>query len=198
MVDVVFDIGRVLVALQPERLLQLLRAHGGVVRTLEDVTGRIDLTGHETGRLHGMQLMQQIAALAPEAISMAALQEAWVDMLRPEPAMLQLADRLRQRHRIFLLTNVGDLHWAYLEQVVGLHRYALDVLRSDLAGVMKPDPRIYVEAERRFSLLPDTTVFIDDRPENIEAARARGWRAFVHHNPAATIATLQSWGLDSE
>jgi len=112
--------------------------------------------------------------------------------------MLQLADRLRQRHRIFLLTNVGDLHWAHLEQVVGLHRYALDVLRSDLAGVMKPDPRIYVEAERRFGLSPDTTVFIDDRAENIEAARARGWRAFVHHNPVATIATLQSWGLDSE
>ncbi len=198
MVDVVFDIGRVLVALQPERLLQLLRAHGGVVSTLEDVTGRIDLAGHETGRLHGMQLLQQIAALAPEPISMTALQEAWVDMLRPEPAMLQLADRLRQRHRIFLLTNVGDLHWAHLEQVVGLHRYALDVLRSDLAGVMKPDPRIYVEAERRFSLSPDTTVFIDDRAENIEAARARGWRAFVHHNPVATIATLQSWGLDSE
>ncbi len=146
MVDVVFDIGRVLVALQPERMLQLLRAHGGVVSTLEDVTGRIDLAGHETGRLHGMQLLQQIAALAPEPISMTALQEAWVDMLRPEPAMLQLADRLRQRHRIFLLTNVGDLHWAHLEQVVGLHRYALDVLRSDLAGVMKPDPRIYVEA----------------------------------------------------
>lgn len=198
MVDVVFDIGRVLVALQPERLLQLLRAHGGVVSTLEEVTGRIDLAGHETGRLHGMQLLQQIAALAPEPISMTALQEAWVDMLRPEPAMLQLADRLRQRHRIFLLTNVGDLHWAHLEQVVGLHRYALDVLRSDLAGVMKPDPRIYVEAERRFSLSPDTTVFIDDRAENIEAARARGWRAFVHHNPVATIATLQSWGLDSE
>jgi HAD superfamily hydrolase (TIGR01509 family) len=198
MVDVVFDIGRVLVALQPERLLQLLRAHGGVVSTLEDVTGRIDLAGHETGRLHGMQLLQQIAALAPEPISMTALQEAWVDMLRPEPAMLQLADRLRQRHRIFLLTNVGDLHWAHLEQVVGLHRYALDVLRSDLAGVMKPDPRIYVEAERRFSLSPDTTVFIDDRAENIETARARGWRAFVHHNPVATIATLQSWGLDSE
>ncbi len=198
MVDVVFDIGRVLVALQPERLLQLLRAHGGVVSTLEDVTGRIDLAGHETGRLHGMQLLQQIAALAPEPISMTALQEAWVDMLRPEPAMLQLADRLRQRHRIFLLTNVGDLHWAHLEQVVGLHRYALDVLRSDLAGVMKPDPRIYVEAERRFSLSPDTTVFIDDRAENIETARARGWRAFVHHDPVATIATLQSWGLDSE
>ena len=198
MVDIVFDIGRVLVALQPERLLQLLRAHGGVVSTLEDVTGRIDLAGHETGRLHGMQLLQQIAALAPEPISMTALQEAWVDMLRPEPAMLQLADRLRQRHQIFLLTNVGDLHWAHLEQVVGLHRYALDVLRSDLAGVMKPDPRIYVEAERRFGLSPDTTVFIDDRPENIEAARARGWRAFVHHHPVATIATLQSWGLDSE
>ena len=95
MVDVVFDIGRVLVALQPDRLLGLLREHGAAVRTLEDVTSRIDLTGHETGRLSGSQLLQQIAALAPQPMEVRALEEAWVDMLRPDPAMLQLADRLR-------------------------------------------------------------------------------------------------------
>ena len=198
MVDIVFDIGRVLVALQPERLLGLLREHGASVQTLDDITGRIDLTAHETGRLRGSQLLQQGAALAPRSIAAPALEAAWVDMLRPDPSMLQLADRLRRRHRIFLLTNVGDLHWAHLEHVVGLHRYALDVLRSDLAGVMKPDPRIYLEAERRFGLSPAKTVFIDDRPENVDAACARGWQAFVHRDPAMTTGTLRALGLDPE
>jgi len=198
MVDVVFDIGRVLVALQPERLLGVLREHGASVRTLEEVTGRIDLTAHETGRLPGSQLLQQIAALAPQPIAAGALAEAWVDMLRPDPAMLELADRLRRHHRIFLLTNVGDLHWTHLEQVVGLHHYALDVLRSDLAGVMKPDPQIYLEAERRFGLSPAQTVFIDDRLENVDAACARGWQAFVHRDSAVTTATLRALGLDPE
>jgi 2-haloacid dehalogenase len=127
-----------------------------------------------------------------------AVEEAWVDMLRPDPVMLQLADRLRARHRTFLLTNVGDLHWAHLEQVVGLHRYASDVLRSDLVGVMKPDPKIYLEAERRFALSAAQTVFIDDRPENVAAACARGWQAFVHRDPAETKATLRALGLDPE
>ena len=53
MVDVVFDIGRVLVALQPERLLALLREHGASVQTLEEVTGRIDLAAHAAGRERG-------------------------------------------------------------------------------------------------------------------------------------------------
>lgn len=198
MVDVVFDIGRVLVALQPARLLGVLREHGASVETLEEVTGRIDLAGHETGRLEGAQLLQQIAALASRPIMTSQLEQAWVDMLRPDPAMLDLAARLRKRHRVFLLTNVGDLHWMHLEQVVGLHRYALDVLRSDLAGVMKPDPKIYQEAERRFGLSPAQTVFIDDRPENVEAACARGWQAFVHRDAEATTATLRTLGLDPE
>lgn len=198
MVDVVFDIGRVLVTLQPARLLHLLQAHGADVVTLEDVTGRIDLGGHETGRIDGAQLMRQIAALAPQSIASEALQEAWVDMLRPDSAMLRLAERVGQRHRVFLLTNVGDLHWVYLEQVMGLHRYALDTLRSDLAGVMKPDPRIYLEAERRFGLSPEQTIFVDDRPENVEAACARGWQAFVHRDADTTTFTLQSLGLQWE
>ena len=101
MVDVMFDIGRVLVALQPERLLDLLRTHGASVRTLEDVTSRIDLTGHETGRLSGSELLQQIAALAPQPMAVRALEEAWVDIFQ----WLIVLEATRQTVRVVSITR---------------------------------------------------------------------------------------------
>jgi len=66
---------------------------------------------------------------------------------------------------------------------------------SYLAGVMKPDPGIYREAERRFALEPPATVFIDDRADNVAAAGARGWAGIVHRDYAATLADLRRLGV---
>ncbi len=58
---------------------------------------------------------------------------------------------------------------------------------------MKPDAEIYAEAERRFGLDPRTTVFIDDRAENIKAARARGWSGIEHSDYHQTVRRCRHW-----
>ena len=56
---------------------------------------------------------------------------------------------------------------------------------------MKPHDGIYIEAERRFSLTPAETVFIDDRAENIATARRRGWHGIVHGGYGTTVESLR-------
>ena len=48
------------------------------------------------------------------------------------------------------------------------------LLISGDEGVVKPDPAIYTLLLERFGLTAERTVFIDDRVENVEAARAAG------------------------
>jgi FMN phosphatase YigB (HAD superfamily) len=38
-------------------------------------------------------------------------------------------------------------------------------------------------------------LYIDDRPENIDAGKARGWRTILHESPEKTRAALQSFGV---
>ena len=60
---------------------------------------------------------------------------------------------------------------------------------------MKPDAGIYDIAEVRCRLIPQETVFIDDLPQNIAAARARGWQGIVHESEHATREALTGLGL---
>lgn len=193
--NVIFDIGWVLVHLAPEPLLALLRRHGAEVHRLEEVTGRIELHEHESGRLDGAGLVANIARLAPREPEHADVAAAWIDMFDPQPAMFALAEQLRARHRVFLLSNVGDLHWAELRRRFRLHELGEDVIASFEAGVMKPHEGIYVQAEERFTLDPAQTVFIDDRLENIEAVRRRGWHGIVHQHHDTTVEALRVLGV---
>lgn len=190
--NIVFDIGWVLVHLDSGRFLQFLRAHGADVPDLNSVLTRVVLQDHECGRLAGRDLLERFASLAREPMDLAAAHASWVDMFELQPRMVALAQRLSERYRVYLLSNIGDLHWAHLAREYGLHRIGHGALPSFLAGVMKPDAGIYAEAERRFALEPAETVFIDDRPENVRAARGRGWYAIEHTGHATTLSALRA------
>ena len=107
------------------------------------------------------------------------------------------AMEIRPHHRVYLLSNIGDLHWEHLVGQHELDRIGHGALTSFHAGVMKPDTAIYEQAERKFALVPASTVFIDDRAENIEAARARGWHGIVHRNFDDTRLALLRLGVEA-
>jgi FMN phosphatase YigB (HAD superfamily) len=61
-----------------------------------------------------------------------------------------------------------------METVVG---WFDPVVLSYRVHAMKPDLSIYRSAERMAGVGPESIFFIDDRAENVEGARAAGWRA---------------------
>jgi HAD superfamily hydrolase (TIGR01509 family) len=192
--NVVFDIGWVLVRLNYRPMLELLRAHGVEAETLHAVLARVALADHESGRLSGFGLLERLRSLTLDAVSVEQMNQFWVDMFELETPMVDLAHRLSDAHRVYLLSNIGDLHWAHLSREYRMHRVGHGALPSYLAGVMKPHAGIYAEAERRFALEPAATVFIDDRADNVAAAHQRGWHGIVHGGYDGTLRALR--GLD--
>jgi putative hydrolase of the HAD superfamily len=80
--------------------------------------------------------------------------------------------------RLAVLSNAP----ASMEHVVRSSVWSepFDVLVFSAAvGAAKPDPAIYEAVERELGLPGDQLLFFDDRPVNVDAARARGWRAHV-------------------
>jgi putative hydrolase of the HAD superfamily len=57
-------------------------------------------------------------------------------------------------------------------------------------ALAKPDPEIYAHADSVYGTEPGNVVFFDDKPENVEAARAHGWDAHVWAGADAALVTL--------
>jgi HAD superfamily hydrolase (TIGR01509 family) len=194
--DIVFDIGRVIVGIRPQSMLELLVRRGAPRLGLNATLERVGLSDHETGRMDGAGLIERFRRLAPQA-SHAELRQHWLDIFYPHHDMIRLAHQITAQHGVYLLSNIGELHWHHLVAQHGLAGIGHGALPSFQAGVMKPHGAIYRQAERNFALRPATTVFIDDRGANIQAARERGWHGIVHRNFQDTREALLRLGVEA-
>ncbi|MFK7854246.1 MAG: HAD family hydrolase [Granulosicoccus sp.] len=75
---------------------------------------------------------------------------------------------------IYILSNMSASAWAYLKQNHDCWDACKGVVVSCDAGFIKPEPAIYKHLCDKFSVTPESCVFVDDMAENIQAAREFG------------------------
>ena len=193
--NVVFDIGGVLVRLRYQPFIDYLASAGIDMTDLPAWLQRVDLSAHERGEISGEELLGRVAAMAARPLDPAELRVRWLDMFDRAQEMFDLASGLMGDYRVYLLSNIGDLHWRHLDALYGLEALTHGVIASFRVGAVKPSAAIYREAERRFELDPAATVFVDDLPPNVAGAEACGWLAIHHRSAAATRERLRALGV---
>ena len=100
------------------------------------------------------------------------------NVLTPIPAMIDTARwTLDAGYGVYLLSNANLAVSCHREVVPLLDRFH-GVLFSADEGLVKPNPAIYRLLTRRYGLVPEECLFIDDNTKNAEAARREGWQAY--------------------
>ena len=193
--NVVFDVGGVLMRLRYQPFIQYLTEAGADLTDLPAWLQAIDLDAHERGDVTGRELLGRVAASVRRPLDPRELESRWLDMFDRSGEMFDLAHGLMDEYRVYLLSNVGDLHWSHLDALYGIDRVGHGALASFRVGATKPSAAIYREAERQFGLEPAATVFVDDLERNVAGARACGWLAVHHRSPAGTRRELRELGV---
>jgi putative hydrolase of the HAD superfamily len=113
---------------------------------------------------------------------------------RPNPAVVCLFLSLARRGiRSAILSNTPRDIWQLL---AGRHEWmsAADITTLSFAvGNAKPERSIFVRCLSDLDVAPSQALFIDDRPENVEAAKALGLRALHYRTPQ----DLERWVTDA-
>ena len=193
--NVVFDVGGVMLRLRYQPFVRYLQEAGADLSDLPSWLTTIDLEEHERGEIPGAELLARVSATARTPLDPEDLNRRWLDMFERTDEMFELAAGLMARHRVYLLSNVGDLHWAHMDREYGIERVGHGAIASFRVGAIKPQPEIYRIAEERLGLDPRATVFVDDLARNVAGARACGWNAIHHVNPAMTREALAALGV---
>ncbi|HET9754063.1 MAG TPA: HAD family phosphatase [Myxococcales bacterium] len=110
--------------------------------------------------------------------------------------VLPLVERLLGRVKVALLSNTNAVHARWVRARLPLLERFDAVLLSNQEGLVKPDPAFYRRALDRLGTRPARTVFFDDVPEYVAAARALGIRAEVFTTAGAFARALAESGLE--
>lgn len=187
----VFDLGKVLIDYSYTDFFALLHRRGIQTLEVEEFLLQVRLSDYEHGYLNCTDFLAGMNRLLADPLPETELIAAWNGLFTPIPEMLRLVHQLKQRYPLYLLSNIGKLHWEFLLAAYELDAVCHDRLASFEAGAMKPAADIYVAAQQRFALEPEHTLFIDDKAENIRGATDCGWQGIVHRDPCTTKALLR-------
>ena len=123
----------------------------------------------------------------------------FIDLLHALPPSLQpfpdihdaVIDAQQRGVPVYILSNMHAHSWDYLWKTYPVFAGCRGIVVSCDIQLTKPDAAIYQHLTTRFSLEPRECVFVDDMPENIDAARNCGWAGEVLDSPGDGAALIQ-------
>ncbi len=194
---VVYDIGNVLIAWQPERYYDSRIGVDARKRLFAEVDLHAMNEAIDAGALFRETIYDWASRHPDWAVEIRWWYDHWIDMASPRnDHSIRLMRALQARGvPVFALTNFGIHSFAYaLTQYDFLAEFDRAYVSGQM-GVTKPDPQIYAMVEGDCGVPPAGLLFVDDRAENIAAATARGWQGHVFDGADGWAARLVATGL---
>lgn len=189
---VIFDLGRVLVAIDDtflvERLFKGLDAADTqqlARRTMADPA----MVEFNSGRITPQAFYEKMRRTYSWDLTFDAFKSLWCRIFYPMDGMEELILQLRGKVALGLLSDTDPLHYNHIVTawpwIAGFKNPTL----SYQVGVMKPDPEIYRAAAENVRTPLENCLYIDDLADNIEGARAVGMNA-VRFESVAQLTTV--------
>jgi len=116
---------------------------------------------------------------------------------KPFPENLKILKKLAARKKYFMaaLNNESAGMNAYRIRRYGLDSAFSAFFSSCYLGCRKPSPEIFEKTLAMTRFRPQECLFIDDRPENVKAARRFGFRTVTVQRPGELAAGLAAAGI---
>lgn len=199
--NIAFDLGGVVLALSYEKAIRMFEEIG-----LKDARQRLDAFEQkgifgdlESGRISTEDFRKELSLLIGKELTMDDCYQAWhgyVDYV-PKQNLEAILSLRSLGYKVCLLSNTNPfmMQWADKDFDGEGHPigYFFDALYlSYECKVMKPRREIFEMMLKGQQALPEETLFVDDGPRNVEAAKALGMQTLCPQNNEDWTAALET------
>jgi 2-haloacid dehalogenase len=196
--NVVFDIGNVLVHWDPRALYRKIFASEDEVEWfIANVCNSDWNLEQDRGRSFAEAVREATARFPEHADAIAAYDLRWHEtMPGPIDGTVGILEELRQRGTpLYAITNFNQDKFRETLERFSFLRTFRDIVVSGDERLLKPDPAIYRVLLERNGIDAAACVFIDDSEKNVRGAEAVGMKAIHFTTPQALRADLAGMGL---
>lgn len=197
--NIIFDVGKVLVEYDWESVMMRLGITGKDLEETADATVRSQLWNeYDRSRLSDEELLQGFLAQAPEQKeNICLLWEHVADTITRFPYSESWVQSLRDKgYRCYILSNYARRTYERTREELSFEKKMDGALFSFQVQQIKPEPEIYRTLLERFGLEASECVFLDDNPDNVEAAERLGIHGILFTGKEAAEEKLRALGVE--
>ena len=191
---VVFDLGKVLVDFDYSIAIRRFaeRSEAGMEQIKRVVDSPIQVE-FESGKITTNEFFAAVRDGVGFRGDRAEFVSIFADIFSPMETMIAFFERLKSLGiPTCVFSNTNEIANGHIrERFLFYSRFDQYVLSFE-EGAMKPDEQIYDVVEQRTGESGAGILYIDDRPENIETGRGRGWQTILQDGEAASVARAES------
>jgi putative hydrolase of the HAD superfamily len=178
--QVIFDLGRVLLKWEPELLAQRLsEEHSDFDYNVWTITQEPSWLDFDMGLIRTPELVARYENKFSRA-SLELFMKKVPHILTPQPEGLRLLEATNERGlKKYVLSNMSH---DFYEHLIASYPFLGEFDGSVYSchyNLAKPDTELFRMILDKFGLVPSETLFVDDMPYNVEAARSLGMEALV-------------------
>ncbi|WKN43227.1 HAD family hydrolase [Tunicatimonas pelagia] len=186
--NIIFDLGGVIINLDTKATFDGFLALSQYTNWSQNTVDEVDLfLDYEKGTISSKEFRTGIREMTGNTdLSDEQIDEIWNNMLLDiPPARLELLQSLSEKYRLFVLSNTNAIHVPAFNQIVenvsgqsSINAFFEKVYFSHEVKMRKPEREIYEYVLNDGQLIPEETLFLDDKTENLVAAQEVGIRTF--------------------
>lgn len=197
---VVFDLGGVLITFDYKIAINRLAPRIKITKAelmalLQETSLLLDF---ESGKVSTTEFFETVRNATGYCGDLETFCEDFNSMFGYVQEMVHLHDEVRGcGFKTYVLSNTNEIATAYFRKKFPFfNKFDGYVLSYDpTVQALKPAARIYEKLEQLSGLKGQQLFYIDDVPEYVDAARARGWQAIVHKSESETRQALIDAGV---
>lgn len=197
--NVIFDLGGVLVDLNPEKVIRSLFSEENSDFILHNIFFSEEWREVDRGTLTPDEAFHKYKNDLPNGVYEKVIDviNNWNEYMPPFDDVYEVVKKVKASGAdIYLLSNVPPYIHKMLGTVPALKLFDGYVASCDVK-LLKPEKEIYEHLLAKFGLKAEECLFIDDMPENVRGARAAGIKAhhFANHDITALEKALEENGV---
>ncbi len=190
---IIFDLGRVLINVEPERgLFGLLGSSTESINTdlLQRIISDPTIKQHNCGKITSLELYNHFNDILKLNLSFEQFKTRWCDLFSPIPEMEDFVFTLKDKIKLGLLSDTDPLHWQYAKSTFDFLAVFKNPTLSFQVGHCKPEPEMYYAACKMNITAPERCIFVDDLQKNIDGAVKIGMTGVLFTEPAKAISDI--------
>ena len=199
--NILFDWGGVLIHLDKHRCVEAFAEFGVAVG--DDVINpygqRTDLKNFELGLMSIDEFHDTVRRVYGPNLTDEQIDYAWNALLQGIPTYkLDMLLKLKERYRLFLLSNTNAVHWAEGSKQFNYQGHKAEdffeqIFLSNEIHELKPSPEAFRKVAQMAAINPEETLFVDDLQASCDAATALGFHTYC---PQANTDWMSGFNFD--